>query len=69
MARVTITLEAKERDALCVLAERERRDPRAQAALIIRRELERAGLLPVDSNGAPEPAARPIVAGAADDTA
>lgn len=45
MARVVVLLEQDERDALCALAEREFRDPRAQAALIIRRELERAGLV------------------------
>ena len=46
MARITLSLKANERDALCLLAKREFRDPRAQAALIIRRELERAGLVP-----------------------
>jgi hypothetical protein len=45
MARITITLQPKEKTALRLLAERERRDPRAQAALIIRYELERIGLL------------------------
>ena len=45
MARITITLQLFEKDALRSLAEREYRDPRAQAALIIRRELERMGLL------------------------
>jgi hypothetical protein len=45
MARVTVTLKSSERDALVELAERERRDPRSQAAVIIARELERAGLL------------------------
>jgi hypothetical protein len=46
MARVVVTLEADEKNALYVLAERRFRDPRAQAALIIRSELERQGLLP-----------------------
>lgn len=46
MARVTIILQQDEREALRVLAEQERRDPRQQAALCIRRELERRGLLP-----------------------
>ncbi len=46
MARLMVTLETIERDALWDLAQREQRDPRAQAALIIRRELERLGLLP-----------------------
>jgi hypothetical protein len=47
--KVTIYLDQQERDALSNLAQRERRDPRDQAALIIRRELERAGLLPTDT--------------------
>lgn len=47
MARVIINLRADEKDALLELADREFRDPRAQAALIIRTELERRGLLPV----------------------
>ena len=45
MTRITITLQSDETEALGVLAEQERRDPRAQAALLIRRELERFGLL------------------------
>lgn len=48
MLRITVPLQIDERDALISLAQRERRDPRDQAALIIRRELERAGLLPAD---------------------
>jgi hypothetical protein len=53
MARVTIRLETQERDALWELAQRERRDMRDQAALIIRHELEREGLLqPVTSTQA-----------------
>ena len=50
MARVTVTLKISERDALVTLAEREKRDPRAQAALIIREALERRGLLPVNAD-------------------
>lgn len=46
MRRMTVSLQQDERDALIVLAEHERRDPRAQAAMLIRRELERRGLLP-----------------------
>ncbi len=38
-------LDRSERQALTRLAEIERRDPRQQAALLIRRELERAGLI------------------------
>jgi len=50
--RVTIYLDQQERDALSNLAQRERRDPRDQAALIIRHELQRAGLLPADTSTA-----------------
>lgn len=46
LRRITVTLAADERDALRSLAFQERRDARQQAALIIRRELERRGLLP-----------------------
>jgi hypothetical protein len=46
MTRIMITLPQNEREALRELAQREHRDPRAQAALIIRDGLERAGLLP-----------------------
>lgn len=45
MTRITITLLDCERDALRILAEREFRDMRSQAALIIRQELERRGLI------------------------
>jgi hypothetical protein len=45
MARITLSLEVPEKDALIKLAIRELRDPRAQAALIIRQDLERRGLL------------------------
>lgn len=45
MARIIVTLKQHERDALFAVAERELRDPRAQAALMIRVELERLGLL------------------------
>ncbi len=43
--RITVTLTADELDALRALASQERRDTRQQAAFIIRRELERCGLL------------------------
>jgi hypothetical protein len=52
MIRFTVALEQDERDALRILAERERRDPRAQAAFLIRCELERHGLLP-ENTGQP----------------
>lgn len=45
MMRITITLQPDEREALQLLAEQERRDPRAQAALLIRKGLEHLGLL------------------------
>lgn len=45
MRKVTITVDECERVALVQLAQRERRDPRDQAALIVRRELERLGLI------------------------
>ena len=45
MNRITLTLNDEERTALIILAEKEFRDPRAQAALIIHKELERQGLI------------------------
>jgi hypothetical protein len=49
MTRITISLQDPEKTALRALAEKEFRDPRAQASLIIRRELERLGFLQTDS--------------------
>lgn len=46
MAKVIIYLRDNEITALNTLAEREYRAPKAQAALIIRMELVRQGLLP-----------------------
>ena len=46
--KIVLSLDGAEREALATLSQRERRDMRDQAALIIRRELERAGLLPAD---------------------
>jgi hypothetical protein len=43
--RVIISLRPEEKEALLLLAESEYRDPRDQAALILRRELERLGLV------------------------
>jgi hypothetical protein len=43
--RFSTPLTECERSALSRLARHERRDPRDQAALIIRRELERLGLI------------------------
>ena len=51
MTRVMITLCQDEREALITLAKQERRDPRQQAALCIRYELTRRGLLPAESQG------------------
>ena len=55
MPRMTIQLPLSERDALFQLARREYRNPREQAVVIIRRELQRRGLLPADD----APDARP----------
>lgn len=43
--RITVTLDLAEKAALGELAERQRRDPRAQAAYLIRQSLEQLGLL------------------------
>lgn len=45
MRRITISLFDDERDALNILAQQERRDIRAQAAFLIRRDLRMRGLL------------------------
>ena len=45
MARVILYLREQELSALQVLAQREYRAPKAQAALIIRKELERLGMI------------------------
>jgi predicted transcriptional regulator len=47
MTRITITLSDEEKVALRALAEKEFREPQGQAALIIRRELERQGFIEV----------------------
>lgn len=49
MRKIVISLDGQELSALNVFAQRERRDSREQAALIIRTELERRGLLPVNA--------------------
>ena len=54
-SRITIVFAQSERAALDELARREYRDVRQQAAVIIRRELQRRGLLPADNT----PDARP----------
>ncbi|MBP6177963.1 MAG: hypothetical protein KA480_06535 [Anaerolineales bacterium] len=45
MARIILNMKPEEKSALLFLAEMEFRDPRDQAALIIRQELQRQGLL------------------------
>ena len=45
MPQITIFLKSSEKDALRILAEQEYREIHDQAALIIRQELERRGLL------------------------
>ena len=47
MAKVIIYLRDHEASALNNLAQREYRVPKAQAALIIRKELERLGMIPI----------------------
>lgn len=47
MAKIIVYLGEQERDALHQLAQREMRAPRAQAALIIRQELARLGMLSI----------------------
>lgn len=49
MKRITLTIRDVEKTALRILAESEYRDLNSQAALIIRRELERLGLLAVEN--------------------
>ena len=49
MAKIIVYLGDQERNALLQLAQRELRLPRAQAALIIRQELVRQGMLPMQA--------------------
>ena len=49
MNRLYIVLSEEERSALQILSDQERRDPRRQAALLVRQGLEQAGLLPSSS--------------------
>jgi hypothetical protein len=48
MAKVIIYLRDNERNALHELAQQEYRAPNAQAALIIRQELQRRGMIPAE---------------------
>ncbi len=57
MTRLTMKITIEERNALTQLAQRERRQPHDQAALIVRSELERLGLLPIEHQPAPRPKA------------
>ena len=50
MAKIIVYLGDQERNALLQLAQRELRLPRAQAALIIRQELVRQGMLPIQAH-------------------
>ena len=45
MSWIAVTLQDDEKIALRVLAEREKRDARQQASLLIRQQLEKLGLL------------------------
>jgi hypothetical protein len=49
MAKIIVYLREQENDALQRLAQKEYRQPKAQAALMIRRELERLGMLDTPS--------------------
>jgi hypothetical protein len=58
LGRITITLTQEEKDALLRLAEREFREPREQAALILRQSLILEGLIhpeEVNKDSAPSP--------------
>ena len=50
MVRLQVMLDPAEADALATWAESELRDPRDQIRLVVRRELERRGLLHVTEN-------------------
>lgn len=58
MAWMSITLSDSERQALTQLADRECRHPRDQAALMLRHELQRLGLLPAEPASAQQSEAR-----------
>ncbi len=52
MTRIVVTLDTNERRALSLLASSELRDPRLQVRYMLRSELERRGLLDVQSESA-----------------
>lgn len=54
MPKLVIYLRDQDHDALEVLAQQEYRVPKAQAALIIRQELERRGLVVMESENEEE---------------
>ena len=55
MTRITLTLTEGEKQALIQLSEAERRNPRDQGALLLRRALENAGFLaPAAGNRSPQ---------------
>jgi hypothetical protein len=58
MKGIYVPLDFSEREVIIKLAQTERRDPRQQAALLIRQRLETLGLLP-----ASQPQATPEKAG------
>ena len=60
MARVVIYLRDHEVSALQRLAQQEYRAPKAQAALIIRKELERLGMVSAESIGGSEQGLLPV---------
>lgn len=47
MRRMTIFLEGEVKEVIFQIAEREKRDPRLQAAYILRQALEEGGYLPI----------------------
>ena len=60
MSRLFIPLQRREFEALFRLAENEYRDPRQQAVVIIRQELERRGMLPQAQPIEPDPRAEAL---------
>lgn len=60
MKGIYVPLDFSEREVIVKLAQTERRDPRQQAALLIRQRLETLGLLPATQpqTAAPELAGR-----------
>lgn len=59
MVRIVIPLQKDEGEALILFAAYEHRDPKVQAALIIRKELQRRGLLPPEEPRQPVDPPRP----------